>query len=132
MNVADKARAFAEMARVLRRNGRLALEMNASVDGREARHPTFWADEPALSHLVSREQVEALLAGAGLAVQRIEDLTERTVALAQRRRRAASAAGDPLGMQVLVRERLDEKFANGLRNYSEGRTRALIIIASAA
>jgi len=131
MNVADKARAFAEMARVLRPGGRAALEMNVSADGGEACYPTFWAEDPSISHLVTREQAEALLAGAGLAVLRIDDLTHHSVALAEKRRKAAAgAAPDPLGMQVLVTRRLQEKFANGLRNYREQRTRALQIIAA--
>ena len=103
--------------------------MNVAVEGREACYPTFWAEDPGISHLVTREQVGALLAGAGLALERVEDLTGHSVALAEKRRKAAAGATDPLGMQVLVRRRLAEKFANGLRNYREGRTRALMILA---
>ena len=132
MNVRDKARAFAEMARVLRAGGCVALEMNVRADGGEACYPTFWAEDPAISHLVTREEAEALLAGAGLAVVRVDDLTHHSVALAEKRRKAAAGAADPLGMQVLVTRHLQRKFANGLRNYREGRTRALQIIASKA
>jgi hypothetical protein len=53
--------------------------------------------------------------------------------MAEKRLAAATgAAPDPLGMQVLVRRHLERKFANGLRNYREGRTQALQVIAERA
>lgn len=130
MNVADKARCFAEMARVLRPGGRLALELNAGIAGMQPFYPTFWADTAALSHMATREQVEDLLDAAGFTIEKVEDLTEQAIATAQKRAGASGAAKpDPLGMHVLVRRQLAEKFANGQRNFREGCTRALQVVA---
>ena len=130
MNVSDKSLCLREMARVLRPGGRVALEFAAGVAGAEPVYPTFWSDDGEHSHLVTREEAEALLGGAGFDVHTVQDLTEQAVAMAEKRSRASvSATPDPLGMQVLVRRHLKEKFANGLRNYREGRIRSLQIVA---
>lgn len=130
MNVSDKALCLREMARVLRPGGRLALELVVGVAGSEPIYPSFWSDDGEHSHIVSREELEALLAGAGFGLRTVEDLTDHSVATAEKRSRASgSATPDPLGLQVLVRRQLKEKFANGLRNYREGRIRALQVVA---
>lgn len=130
MNVADKAACFAEMTRVLAPGGRVALELNVRQEGSDPLYPTFWADDPSLSHLVTREALTGLLEAAGLTIHAVTDLTERAVAVSEKRLAATRGADpDPLGMQVLVTRHLAQKFRNGLANYREGRTRALQVIA---
>lgn len=123
MNVADKARCFAEVARVLKPGGRFAFEAVLAGDGRAIHLPTFWASRAELNHLVTRHELAALLAGAGLVEQALEDTTAAVIAQGHKRR-AAVAASNPreLTIAVIVPDDVARKVDNALKNNEEGRT----------
>src|SRR3984893_17704593 len=79
MNVADKARLYAEARRVLTGGGRLALWDIAAGRG-ELDYPLPWADEPARSHLVTADQLRAAVESAGFAIEHWNDLTDQPAA----------------------------------------------------
>ncbi len=126
MNVADKGAFFSEVARVLAPGGRFAFEAVLEGNGEAIHMPVFWASRPALSHLVPRDALEALLAAAGLAIEALEDTTAAVIAQGHKRR-AALAAADParLGIDVIVPEDAPAKMANALLNNEQGRTVAI-------
>lgn len=69
-SIADKARFLAELARVVRPDGRLALlELVAGPAG-PIRLPTPWADRPDQSWLVSAHELKRLLAAENLNLHR--------------------------------------------------------------
>lgn len=125
MNIPDKAQFAREVARVLRPGGRCAIESVVAGEG-EVLFPSFWASEPALSFVPRPDELRAAFAAAGLVMQLWQDNTARVLAHGQRRM-AALARGErpPLGIGVLVPDRVVEKTRNALLNNEQGRTLAI-------
>ena len=66
MHIADKGRLYAEIARVLRPGGRLALQDLLAGAARPARYPTPWAATAGENFLPTAEELGDALATAGL------------------------------------------------------------------
>jgi SAM-dependent methyltransferase len=128
MNVADKARLYAEARRVLVDGGRLALWDIVSGDGRQLDYPLPWADEPDRSHLVVAERLRTTIERAGFAIDRWADLTEDAVALMQA---LLALPGNPLGLHAFVPD-FEAKAKNLTAALADGRLRAIQGIARAA
>lgn len=127
MNVADKTRIYHEARRVLRPRGRLAIwDIVAGTSG-ELDFPLPWADQPALSHLVSAGQLRATIESAGLAVPRWSDMTDEAVAIMEI---FLSVPPGALGLHVFVDDFV-EKANNLVRGLSDGRLRAVQAVAEA-
>ena len=75
MNIADKARLYAEVARVLKPGGRFALYDILQGAGGAVRYPVPWAREPAISFLVEPAALRSLLGAARFAVESWRDMT---------------------------------------------------------
>lgn len=111
MNVADKARLYAEAHRVLTGAGRLAIwDVTAGAPG-QIGYPLPWADHPDRSHLVSAAQLRATIEAAGFAVDHWADLTGQAVTLM---RAVLSAPPAPLGLHAFV-----PRFAAKAQNLTE-------------
>ena len=127
MNVAAKGRLYDEGRRVLRPRGRLAIwDITAGAPG-ELDFPLPWADQPALSHLVSADQLRATIESAGFSVTHWNDLTEDAVTIMEI---FLSAPPGPLGLHVFV-DQLAEKAGNLVRGLSSGRVRTIQAVAAA-
>jgi ubiquinone/menaquinone biosynthesis C-methylase UbiE len=66
MNIADKPRLYAEISRVLRPGGSLALYDILAGPGGTPHFPVPWAREPSHSFLIAPEALRALLEKTGL------------------------------------------------------------------
>jgi ubiquinone/menaquinone biosynthesis C-methylase UbiE len=125
MNIADRPRFYAELRRVLKPGGRLALQDVAQGAGGDVLYPVPWADTPALSFLRSAEETRALLEQAGFTVLIWQDNTDTAIAeaAAERARAAATPGGPPplLGLHLVMGESFPEKLRNGQRNTAERR-----------
>ena len=76
MNIADKARLYAQARAVLVTDGRLAIwDVTAGTPG-QLQYPLPWADSPERSHLVSAGQLRATIEAAGFAIVHWNDLSE--------------------------------------------------------
>jgi SAM-dependent methyltransferase len=119
MHIRDKARFFADASRMLRPGGRLAFQ--ASLEGPEASvcYPTLWADDAQQSFIVSPEECRQLLMEAGFSERVWHDATAEAVADAQIRRNPESERASL--QDIILTTNLEERLANRLRNYSEGR-----------
>jgi SAM-dependent methyltransferase len=117
MNIADKARLYQQLHRVLRRGGRLAMHEIVAGQG-DVAYPAPWADSADQSFLLPAGELRTLIAKHGFRELAWEDVTER----ARDGYRAASPeslVGMPaLGIHMLVPP---DALRNMGRNLDEGR-----------
>ncbi len=123
MNVDDKAGLYAEVHRVLRPGGRLALHEIMAGPGGPAHFPVPWARQPSLSFLQPPAEVRALIGRAGFRELAWLDGTAAAVEWFRQRVAAVAAAPSPpaLGLHLLLGEDFAAMFRNQVRNLEEGR-----------
>jgi len=120
MNIADKRRLYAEIARVLRPGGRFAFQEMAAGTVGTSYFPLPWATDPADSFLVPADEMCALLAEAGLVAELFEDTSDTH--LGRTTANATPAAPGQLGLGIFVDD-LAQKAANARRSLEEGQVR---------
>ena len=122
MNIADKARLYGEMHRVLKPGGTLALyDILRGPEG-PVHFPVPWARTPETSFLASPDELRALLTGAGFQITDWVDSTEAGkawfVALAERIQRLGMP---PLSFALLMGADFSAMAVNQRRNLEQGR-----------
>jgi ubiquinone/menaquinone biosynthesis C-methylase UbiE len=124
MNIQDRPRYYAEMHRVLKPGGRLAIQDVAQGPGGPVIFPVMWADWPEISFLRTPEETRAMLEAAGFRVLRWIDNSEAALIEAETERaQMRSPSGPPLlGIHLIVGPSAREKMRNGQRNQEEKRT----------
>ena len=124
MNVPDKTRLYAEIRRVLRPGGRLALHEIMAGTGGPPHFPVPWSSDGAISFLESEEWMRQRIAETGFRELLWESVT--TIALEWvRERLSASGPPPPLGLQLLIGATARTALANVARNLEEDRIRVV-------
>ena len=127
MNVADKARLYAEARRVLVTGGRLALwDVAAGAPG-PVSYPLPWADQPGRSYLVPAPDLRAVIEAAGFTVSHWADLTDPAATLMQA---VLARPPAPLGLHAFVPD-FAAKAANLTRALAAGQLRVIQAVAVA-
>jgi SAM-dependent methyltransferase len=127
MNVADKARLYSEARRVLVDGGRLAMWDIVIGEHDELDYPLPWADQPARSHLVTSDELRAVVESAGFVVEHWNDLTDQATALMQA---MLAQPANPLGLHAFVTD-FKRKVENLTLALADGRLRAIQGVARA-
>jgi ubiquinone/menaquinone biosynthesis C-methylase UbiE len=122
MNIADRDRLYAEMHRVLRPAGRLALQEMAAGAGGEPFFPTPWASNKSISFLLTPQSTRAALERIGFRVIAWQDTTEEVLQQQMARAKAIETESlPPLGLHILIGEAFPTVTKNMLRNLQEER-----------
>jgi SAM-dependent methyltransferase len=124
MNIADKELVYAEIHRVLRPGGHLALHEIMAGPVAPIHFPVPWARGPEISFLRLPEEVRALIASIGFDESAWVDDTASALRWFRERLAAANAASGelpPLGLHLVLGADLGQMFQNLARNLQEGR-----------
>jgi ubiquinone/menaquinone biosynthesis C-methylase UbiE len=119
MNIADKARLFAQVQRVLKPGGVFAVYEVMRTGNAELAFPVPWAMTPDTSFLASPEEYRALLQDAGFQV--VSERNRKEFALEFFAKIRARMAG-PLGLPIMMGPTAQAKIANMVANVQSGAT----------
>ena len=122
MNIEDKQRLYGEMFRVVKPGGRLLLYDIVAGPGGPIHFPVPWARDPAVSFLITAEQLEDGLRAAGFDVTTWQDLTEPSREWFRKMRtRARVPAAPPSGPSILLGSEWKTMTGNMMTNFEENR-----------
>lgn len=118
MNIEDKERLYAEIARVVRSGGRLAIHEIMAGPEAPPYFPVPWAQVPAISFLRPPEAVRRLVQASGFRERAWRDVSEASLAWLRER---LAAPAPPLGLHLLLGAAAGEMMRNVARNIEERR-----------
>lgn len=130
MNISDKPKLYAEIGRILKPGGKLAIYDVLVGNGGPVRFPVPWAREPSISFLVSPEEMRMLLREEGFEILSWRDTTglgrEWFRAVRQKRQ---DRGPYPLGIHLLLGPDFQDMTRNLVRNLEEKRIALIEILA---
>jgi ubiquinone/menaquinone biosynthesis C-methylase UbiE len=113
MNVADKERLCAEVARVLAPNAFFAIYDVMRIGDGDLHYPMPWADDPKISFLETPEHYRACLEAAGFTVSSLRERREFAIASFRAMRERIAASGpSPLGLHLVMGADFNQKVSN--------------------
>lgn len=122
MNIADKARLYAEVARVLKPEGLFGLYDLLQGPGGTVHFPVPWARDPATSFLATPDELRTLLDASGFEIVGWRDSSEEGRDWFRHlRERMRQEGPSPLGFHILLGDDFRDMARNQARNLEERR-----------
>ena len=121
MNMADKARLYREIARVLKPGGRFGLYDVMAGPAGDPHFPLPWASTAEWSHLMSPQGVREAIAATGLRERHWRDLTAEAKAWSEKAVAAQASSRGPSGPALILGPAFMEMIANLRRSLFEDR-----------
>jgi ubiquinone/menaquinone biosynthesis C-methylase UbiE len=113
MNIADKAKLFSEVRRVLRPAALFGIYDVMREGAGEIRFPVPWAGSPEMSFVETAAAYRTLLAAAGFEVMKERSRRQFAIEFFRQLRARMAASGSPtLGLQIVMGSTASEKVAN--------------------
>lgn len=130
MNIEDKARLFAGIARVLKPGGLFAVyDVMRTGDGL-LDYPVAWARDESTSFVAPVESYQSALAAAGLEVEATEIKKDLGLAFfAQMKARMAESGPPPLGLHLVMGSDAPAKASNMAKNIAKGLIAPVLMLA---
>jgi ubiquinone/menaquinone biosynthesis C-methylase UbiE len=122
MHIADKNRFYAEIARVLKRGGRLLFHDIFRGHGGSPLYPTPWAEDESISTLATETEVRSIIEQVGLEIDQWFEKVQASIEFCKMKVAQIESDGPPpIGTHLLMGDNAKDKLQNYLRNLSENR-----------
>ncbi|MGI9388322.1 MAG: class I SAM-dependent methyltransferase [Methyloligellaceae bacterium] len=132
MNIPAKAEVYAQARRVVKPGGVFAVYDVLQGEGGDVFFPVPWAREPSISHLVSPDDMESLLADAGFQILHVHDSTGESQGWFEAMTARMAEVGPPsVTFQAFLGGDFPEMARNQVRNLTERRIRTVSYICKA-
>lgn len=130
MNISDKGRFYANIHRVLKPAGGLAIYDVVAGDAGSLIFPVPWARQPEISFVITTEMMRDVLVKAGFEEISWADKTDAAIAWFADQNAAwrSAVVASPLGVHVVMGPEFPEMAANFGRNLRENRARLIQVI----
>jgi len=130
MNIADKPRFYAEIARVLKPGGRLLFHDIFQGSGDAPIYPVPWAEDESISSLATEAEARATIEQVGLEIGQWTGKVPESLAFFEKVAERIEAHGSPaLGLHLLMGSTTKDKLLNLVRNLREDRVSIALGIA---
>ena len=130
MNIADKERLFAEIGRVLKPGGLLAVYDVMRIGDEALDYPVAWARDEATSFVAPVAAYREAIEKAGLSVQGAEPKKELGLEFfAKMKARMAESGPPPLGLHIVMGKDAGVKAANMAANIAKGAIAPVLMLA---
>lgn len=130
MNIKDKDRLFAEIGRVLKPGGLLAVYDVMRVGEGALEYPVAWAQDESTSFVAPVAAYQASIEAAGMQVRAVEAKKELGLEFfARMKERMAQSGPPPLGLHILMGADAGAKAANMAGNIAKGAIAPVLMIA---
>ena len=132
MNLADKAKALAEVRRVLKSGGLFGVYDVMLIGDGEIAYPMPWAMSAATSFLETPAAYRALLAAEGFAIEKERNWRDLSLELSRKTQaKTAQHGAPPLGLHILMGLSTPQRIANVIGALEHGVIAPIEIVARA-